>query len=115
MTVYKTRDSEYPVVILGDKPAISANKGPHNGSLYAILGFIPPTGKISVHRFGDNMTFWIEEEKREIPYDDLPKFLDKEPGKGKQLVGRLMDEKGNFVPSEAHDLIVTSSIEEVVQ
>lgn len=101
MVVYKTRNSEYPTEKIGEADAIV-----FRGNKYKVLGSYDPT-KHNLGKQGDSFIF----DGKKVSLEDLSQSLEKVRF-GNCIVGRRVDEQGNFVDCP-HQLMVTSAVAEI--
>ncbi len=112
MKIYVTKNSEYPVTMIGELEAITAIEE-NKGKLYGILGFWDDKTKIGAHTFQGEVEF-ISGGGERINYDNLSKLLDNTPKRGKQIVARLLGEDKKFVrQGTPWDIMITSPIQEI--
>jgi hypothetical protein len=120
VVAYKTRNSVYPITMVGALEAITAGKGrAHEGKLYGVVGFWNDDTLVDIRPASDGIYFFHKENQTEIPYDELQNFLYPVATPGRKMIARLINESSDsFFVSERSvpgDIIITSRIERIVK
>lgn len=119
MPVYVTKEAEYSSRRVGSVDAIEINREGCEG-LYAVLGFLGP-GKFDIKNpDGTNHFYLIDADqtkpRRYVPPEELPRYLEREPRQGLQIVLRKILYDGKPAPFVSlNGIILTSEIREVIK